>query len=350
MLVRLFADGAGDRFVDVLAATESAAARATASAQEARLSDLEHSLISTYGAHAGEVKDLAVASATPGFGSGLRRGDPSRTAMMAATARGAHRLEDPPPWVFDDPYALSLVGPAWPDLLGSVRQVLREPVHRQALAGQLARSRYAEDRLTDYFSQYVILGAGLDSFAWRRPDLLNFLRVFEVDHPATQEWKRQRAAALALPTSDRHVFAPIDFQTANLREGLTAPGFDWTQRTLYSWLGVTAYLPIDAIEATLRTVATGASGSEIVMSYAVTKPFLDDLGREFVEVIGEVAEQAGELLGTFFAPGDAEGLVRRCGLSMVDHVGRDELHRRYFAGRTDGLTPYTVERLLTAVV
>jgi methyltransferase (TIGR00027 family) len=270
--------------------------------------------------------------------------------MMAATARGVHRLEQAPPWVFDDPYALSLVGPAWPDLLASVRQVFPEPVLRQALAGLLARSRYAEDRLTNSFSQYVILGAGLDSFAWRRPNLLSVLRVFEVDHPATQEWKRQRATALALPTSDRHVFAPIDFETASLREGLTAAGFDWSQRTLYSWLGVTAYIPIGAIEATLRTVATSANGSEIVMSYAVTPPFLDDLGREFIEVFGEVAARAGELLGTVFAPAEAEALVGHCGLSVVDHVDRDALHRRYFAGRTDGLTPYTVERLLTAVV
>jgi methyltransferase (TIGR00027 family) len=270
--------------------------------------------------------------------------------MMAATARGLHRFQDPPPWVFDDPYALSLVGPAWPDLLASVRQVLREPILHQGLAGLLARSRYAEDRLTDSFSQYVILGAGLDSFAWRRPDLLNVLRVFEVDHPATQEWKRQRAASLALPTSDRHVFAPVDFETASLREGLTAAGFDWSQRTLYSWLGVTNYIPISAIEATLRTVATSASGSEVVMSYVVTPSLLDARDGELIEVIRKIAEQAGELLDTFFAPAEAEALVQRCGLSVVDHVDRDDLHRRYFAGRADGLSPHTVERLLAAVV
>jgi methyltransferase (TIGR00027 family) len=270
--------------------------------------------------------------------------------MMTATIRGVHRQEHSRPWVLDDPYALPLVGPAWSELHAVLGQVVREPVLRRAIAQIVARSRYAEDRLNDSFTQYVILGAGLDSFAWRRPDLLSSLRVFEVDHPATQVWKQERVAALALPTSDRHVFAPIDFGTATLREGLSAAGFDWAQPTLYSWLGVTGYLTLDAVEATLRAVASGAGGSEIVMGYLGTPPFLDELGAEFLAVLTGLAAQSGEPVDTFLSPSEAEALVERCGLSVVENLDSEDLRQRYFAARPDRLTPLKFERYLTAAV
>jgi methyltransferase (TIGR00027 family) len=188
--------------------------------------------------------------------------------------------------------------------------VLREPVLRGSIAGAATCSRYAEDRLNESFSQYVVLGAGLDSFAWRRPDLLSSLRVFEVDHPATQDWKRERVAALNLPSSDRHVFAPVDFETATLRDGLTAAGFDWSAPTLYSWLGVTFYTPLDAVEATLREVAAGASGSEIVMGYIPTPPFPHELTAEFWDAFATDAATSDEgfqkvSIVSFFWGGDS---------------------------------------------
>jgi methyltransferase (TIGR00027 family) len=134
-----------------------------------------------------------------------------------------------------------LVGPEWPRISAARSALHREPILREAGAWVVVRSRYTEDRLLGgRFTQYVILGAGLDSFAWRRPDLLHSLRVFEVDHPATQAWKHQRMAVLALPINDRHIFAPVDFETETIRGGLDAAGFDWSQPTMFSWLGVTA--------------------------------------------------------------------------------------------------------------
>jgi methyltransferase (TIGR00027 family) len=273
--------------------------------------------------------------------------------MMAAVARGGHRLTDPHPWILDDPFALSLVGPAWQEILAKLSALFPEPVRRRATAGMVVRSRYAEDRLVQgQFSQYVILGAGLDSFAWRRPDVLGSLRLFEVDHPATQAWKHERAAALALPTSEHHVFAPIDFESETLRDGLDGAGFDWSQPSLFSWLGVTQYLTKTAVLGTLRTVASCAPGSEIVFSYVPTSAFLDQVGQEFIEKITRAAVEAGEPFQTFLSPTDAEVLVgQECGgLKVSDHPTRDELHNRYFTGRSDGLTPHTAECLIAAVV
>ena len=285
-------------------------------------------------------------------GGVMRSAEPSRTAMMSATCRGAHRLHDAAPWVFDDPFALSLVGPAWPEILGAMATRFSEPMLRQATASMVNRSRYAEDRLlAGAFAQYVILGAGLDSFAWRRPDVLRALRVYEVDHPATQAWKRERAEALALPTSDEHVFAPVDFESETLRHGLDAAGFDWSRPTLFSWLGVTQYLTTDAIRATLRTVAGSAPGSEIVFTYVPPPPFLDELGLEFIEVVSNVAGERGEPFRTFLSPADARTLVEEHGdLEIREDLSRDDLHGRYFSDRSDGLTPYTAQRFVAAAV
>lgn len=151
----------------------------------------------------------------------------SRTAMFTAILRGQHRQTHAQPWVFDDPYALSLVGPGWPGINAQLLALFGETIFEELIGMMCCRARYVKERLTaGRFTQFVILGAGLDSFAWRRPDLLKSLRVFEVDHPASQEWKRERVRTLALPLSDRHVFAPIDFETTTLREGLDAVGFD----------------------------------------------------------------------------------------------------------------------------
>jgi methyltransferase (TIGR00027 family) len=270
--------------------------------------------------------------------------------MMTALGRGLHRQEHAQPWVLDDPFALPLIGTAWPKLYAGIGQLVSEPLLRRVAALTVARSRYAEDRLNDSFTQYVILGAGLDSFAWRRPDLLRSVRVFEVDHPATQDWKRERVAALALPCTGRHVYAPMDFETATLRDALSAVGLDWSQPTLYSWLGVTGYLAPDAIEATLHVVAGGLAGSEIVMGYVPTPPFLDELGAEFLAVFRQLAAQSGEPMDTYFSPSEAEAMAERCGLSVVENIGGQELHERYFADRSDCLTPLPFERFVTAAV
>jgi len=276
---------------------------------------------------------------------------PSRTAMMAAIGRGLHRIEDAPPWVLDDPFALVLVGPVWRQILEALRPLVPAELQRRAVAQLLARGRYAEDRLlAGGFTQYVLLGAGLDSFAWRHPDLLHTLTVFEVDHPASQTWKRMRIQELGLPESDRHVFVPVDFEVDSLHDRLEAAGFDWGRPAMFGWLGVTFYLTREAVAATLRTVATAASGSEVVLSYLADPSIVDEVSRTFIDIMRPITVQSGEPFTDEYTVAEIEQVVKGCGLAVADHPTCDEIVARYFAGRPDGLTPLTFETVLSAVV
>lgn len=276
---------------------------------------------------------------------------PSRTAMFAAVSRGLFRMEATPPWVLDDALALVLVGPVWQELHDQFNPLFPGQVARESRAAVCARSRYAEDRLAaGAFTQYVILGAGLDSFAWRRPDLLRSVRVFEVDHPASRAWKLERVGDLGLPLGDSQVFVPVDFEAGPLRDALRAAGFDWGQPALFSWTGVAPYLTAQAIESTLCTTAGAAPGSEVVFSYRAEESVLDAVGREFIRIYAPLAASVGEPLQPGWPVVEIERLISRCGLKVVDHPARADLEQRYFADRTDDLRPYNVETLVTARV
>ena len=276
---------------------------------------------------------------------------PSRTAMFAAVSRGLFRLETASPWVLDDVLALVLVGPVWQQLRDRFDPLFPGPVIREARAAVCTRSRYAEDRLAaDAFTQYVILGAGLDSFAWRRPDLLGSLTVFEVDHPASQAWKLERVRDLGLPLSDSQVFVPADFEAGPVHDVLGPAGFDWAQPAMFCWTGVAPYLTAQAIESTLRTIAAAACGSEVVLSYLAEDCVLDDVGTEFAQTYTPIAASVGEPLQPGWPVSEIERRNSRCGLKVVDHPTRADLQQRYFAGRADGLRPYAFETLVAARV
>jgi methyltransferase (TIGR00027 family) len=273
----------------------------------------------------------------------------SATAAAVAVARGAHRSCDQPPWVLDDPFALQLAGPRWAEIQSASAAAFPETALRQSRASVVARSRYAEDRLVSGgYRQYVILGAGLDSFAWRRPDLIGWLRLFEVDHPASQAWKRDRITELDLPVRDGHIFAPVDFETEPLRDGLTQAGLDWSQPAFFSWLGVMIYLTPEAITATLNTVSGCGTGSEIVLSYDAPDAFLDDTAREMVKIEARQVAATGEPYTTRMSPAEAETLIENAGLEVVEHLAPQTLYDRYLAERSDGLRPSTAERLIAA--
>ena len=271
--------------------------------------------------------------------------------MLAATARGMLRLRWKPPWVLDDTFAMLLVGPTWQDLRDLCVQLFPADVLAEISAALCTRSRYAEDRLVGgEFTQYVNLGAGLDSFAWRRPDLLSSIRVFEVDHPASQAWKLERVRELALPLSESQIFVPVDIESESLEDGLRGAGFNWGEPALFSWTGVAPYLTAQAIESTLRTIARAATGSEVVFSYRAEDSILDEVGKAFIRIYGPLASSVGEPLQPGWPRAEIERLISLCGLTVVDHPARADLEQRYFAGRTDGLRPYTAETLVTARV
>jgi methyltransferase (TIGR00027 family) len=183
----------------------------------------------------------------------------------------------------------------------------------------------------------VILGAGLDTFAYRRPDVANALRVFEVDHPATQAWKRARLHELSVATPSHLVFVPLDFEQQSLIESLQNSGYRIDAAGFFSWLGVTVYLTCDVIFDTLRTVASMAPGTEIIFQYFLPAALLDDEGRQIREFTMKLAAARGEPYITFFEPVELAEQVRKLGFADVRDLGPEEANARYFANRADGL-------------
>jgi methyltransferase (TIGR00027 family) len=200
-----------------------------------------------------------------------------------------------------------------------------------------ARSRFAEDSLEAAVArgvrQYVILGAGLDSFAYRNPFSAGGLRVFEVDHPATQAWKRDRLREAGVEVPGPLTFAPVDFEKETLADGLARAGFAADVPSFFSWLGVTVYLTRSAVMATLAYVASRtAPGSEIVFT------FLEDSdASERASSIRDRARAHGEEWLSFFEPADLALSLRRLGFTVVEHFDAAGVNRRYFGDRRDGL-------------
>lgn len=282
----------------------------------------------------------------------MEEGRPSTTATIAAMIRAAHLLWDDAPKIFQDPLALGLSGVESPDALqATLRARQREPYN---YAGVLVRQRYAEDALataiTRGVGQYVILGAGLDSFAYRRPDLATRLRVFEVDHPATQQWKRARLEALSVDLPSHLTFIPLDFEQHTLAAALPAGGHRPELPTFFSWLGVTHYLTDEAVFTTLRYVASLAPGSEIVFQYFLPETLFDDENRRLLALWKERRASVGEPVLSQFEPATLATRMQECGFTQIWDVGPEELDARYFAGRTDGLRASPHSHLMKACV
>lgn len=261
---------------------------------------------------------------------------PSLTAERVAMRRAAHQVLDMPP-VFPDPLALRIVGLTADDVRPEEGET--ERVSRQRRAFIAARSRYVEDELARLgaagVDQYVVLGAGLDTFAYRNP--YSRLRVFEVDHPATQAWKRERLLASGIDVPESMAFAAADFERERLSDVLAQARFDPARPALFGWLGVVVYLELDAVLETLRFVASCASGTTIVFDYANPPDRLTPRQRERYDVVAGRVAAAGEPWRTFFDPVDIEARLRATGFSEVEDVDAAALNDRYFSGRADRL-------------
>jgi methyltransferase (TIGR00027 family) len=270
----------------------------------------------------------------------MRETHPSRTAQRVALRRAAHQLLDDP-LVFKDTLALSIVGAEAAAALRARISSENDRISRAMRAFMAVRSRYAEDQLAAAVSQgvrqYVVLGAGLDTFAYRNPYLLTGLRVFEVDHPATQAWKRELLAAAEIPIPAGMAFAPVNFERETLGDGLQYAGFLFNEASFFSWLGVTPYLTREAFEATLRLVVAMPGPSEIVFDYAVARSSLNFVERVALDALSRRVAAAGEPFQLFFAPRELVRELRRIGFGHVEDLGREEMNARYFAGRKDGL-------------
>jgi methyltransferase (TIGR00027 family) len=270
--------------------------------------------------------------------TGVAPRSPSQTALLTAAARALHRLE-PPPWILDDSLAFGLAGTDGMALADRAREELSPEEMFSFCRWVCVRARVADDAVERAVGsgvrQYVILGAGLDSFAYRREDLMARLRVFEVDHPASQAWKRRRLQEIGMAEPPGLVFAPIDFERQTLEDGLRAAGFDFDERAVLSWIGVTMYLTREAISATLVSVSRCASGSRLVMTYNLPPSSMTAFDRRVTTSLQKVAIAVGEPFISLFTPEEIGRLVKWSGFVRVKHFGPEEARRIYLDGRPD---------------
>jgi methyltransferase (TIGR00027 family) len=250
------------------------------------------------------------------------------------------------PLVLDDPLAVRIVGGDWeprPEEPAAVSLIFR--------AFMAARSRYSEDELAAAYSrgvrQCVILGAGLDTFAYRNP--WPDLRVFEVDHPATQVWKRELLARAGITVPHSMTYVAVDFESENLAHRLSDSGFAHAP-AFFSWLGVTPYLTREAFDSTVRFIASLPGGSGMVFDYVMAPDLMSPEQRAGLEALMARVARAGEPFQLFFDPRQLREDLSAAGFADIEDIGAADIDARYFANREDGLgTRRGAGRLLKAV-
>jgi methyltransferase (TIGR00027 family) len=260
----------------------------------------------------------------------------SRTALSVALRRAAHQIYDSPV-VFDDPMAVSILGPAYAEELQRTPLRPDRPFSTALRAFLVARSRYAEDNLRQAVSsgveQYVLLGAGLDTFAYRNPFIR--LRVFEVDHPATQQWKRELLQRNSIAIPDSIAYTPVDFERQSLAEQLGLAGFNSDAPAFFTWLGVVPYLTLEAFRATVRFIAAQRPGSGLTLDYGQPRSVLPLLEQMAHDSLASRVEKAGEPFQLFFTP--PEIAAELSSFHNIEDLGAPEINARYFSGRSDEL-------------
>ncbi len=273
------------------------------------------------------------------------------TAVRVALWRALHLQIDAPPHVLEDEIGLQLAGPdeGWrrrPDMDPQGTSPFRASI--------VARARFVEDLVVEQaargIGQYVLLGAGLDTFAQRRPEIASGVRVFEIDRPGPQAWKRQRLIDLGFPIPEWLRFVPVDFEAGTWREALAAAGFDAGKPALVASNGVSMYLTRDANAATLRDVAALARGSTLAMTFLLPPELVDPAVRPGFARAEQGARAGGTPFVSFFTPTEILALAREAGFREAQHVSAASLAQRYFGNRTDGLRPpKNSEEFLVAV-
>jgi methyltransferase (TIGR00027 family) len=272
----------------------------------------------------------------------MQEGQFSRTAQRVAIRRAAHQLLDEPR-VLDDPLALRIIG-------AEAAHALRtDPKEDHAFARAFrafmaARSRFAEDELARAVegevsqlrvAQYVILGAGLDTFAYRNPH--PGLRVFEIDHPSTQAWKREQLDASGIPIPPSLTFVPVDFEHQTLASALAHSGLNTNAPAFFSWLGVTPYLTREACMTTLSVIAKMLPGSGVVFDFAIDPALLNAGQRQALDALSKRVAAAGEPFQLFFDPTKLQNELKTLGFHRTEFLQSAQINARYFQNRSDGL-------------
>jgi methyltransferase (TIGR00027 family) len=265
----------------------------------------------------------------------------SSTAFGTLYMRAVHQLLDAHPLILDDAAALTLVGQ------DTMRQIKKNHKHHRTLEARalcahvVLRSRFTEDRLAEAMgrgiTQYVILGAGFDTFAFRQPEWVRNLKIFEVDQPATQYQKRARLADAGMAIPSNLHFAEIDFEKESLREGLSRHGVSMSEPTFFSWLGVTMYLQEEAIDAVLRTLVQFPSKSEVVFTFSQPLDLLSGVESRFHALLSRVVANSGEPFISFFTPAVMEKKLCDTGFKDVAFLSNEEAGKRYLSNRPQDL-------------
>lgn len=283
----------------------------------------------------------------------MRPDQPSATAFRVAMSRAAHQLLDRPV-VMDDPIALRIVGSR------GVAHIREHPRRYHSVFGRalrlilVARARCAEDALAAAVArgvdQYVVLGAGLDTFAYRNPHAPERLRVFEVDFPATQAWKRELLSRAGIAEPASLTFVPVDFERDALEAELRTAGFRADRPAFFSWLGVSMYLTRPTVTTTLAFVAKRPPGSGITFDYMTPPSRLPWMARIAFSLVSRRVASYGEPWRTFFDPGELASELRALGLEPTEDLDGPALDARYFGGKQPSLGRNRVSRVVTAVV
>ncbi|WP_424528191.1 class I SAM-dependent methyltransferase [Sphaerisporangium viridialbum] len=294
----------------------------------------------------------------------MNNGEPSQTALMAAAARAAHLIVDDEPRIFADTLAYELLGDRADELVGYHRAHGTHVILAGARAAAVTRSRYTEDRLAEAVGggirQYVILGAGLDSYAYRaaggsyvdhpEPDGRVRVQVFEVDHPATQRWKIRLLEDAGVAVPGTVTFVPLDFETESLLDRLVGHEFDPSRPAFVSWLGVTMYLTREAIGQTLTVIGGFAPGTEVVADSMLPEDLRDEAGQAYVEAVMPVSAGGGEPWLTFLGPEGMASLLKAHGFDVVEHARQRDAVDASLWDRSDALRPYDLSLLTHARV
>ena len=280
----------------------------------------------------------------------MEDGHASFTALTAAAARAAHLIVDDEPRIFADTLAAALLGERAEELISFHKLHGTHPVLAGARVQVTCRSRYTEDALSRAgVTQYVVLGAGLDSFAYRAGPG-GRIRVFEVDHPATQDWKRRALATARIPVPDGLTFVEADLASDSLGGRLGAAGFDAPAPALVSWLGVTMYLTPAAIAQTMAAVGGLAPGSELIADYQLPEQMRDEPGAVYGTLVAQASAERGEPWLSYFTPAQMTDLGREAGFAQVRNVRQRDTVPGELWARPDSLRPADLAVLFHGVI
>jgi methyltransferase (TIGR00027 family) len=274
----------------------------------------------------------------------------SSTALGTLYMRAVHQLLDARPLILDDAPAVKLLGAELTRKISSTKKHHRTLEARALRSHVVVRSRFAEDRLAAAagrgIRQYIILGAGFDTFAFRQPVWAKDLKVFEVDNPSTQEKKNSMLAAAGMVPPSNLFFAGIDFEKESLHDGLKRSGVSFKEPAFFSWLGVTMYLREEAIDSVLRTIAQFPAGSEVVFTFSQPPDSLGRREKSYHSLLAGIVRKAGEPFISYFTAGAIQAKLHSTGFKTIFFLSAREAEDLYFRKRPRDL--FLTQRALIA--